>query len=179
MTFFDMESWVCFRAGKTGEYGYDMLMPADKADETRERLVEVGQAFELGTADLETLDQCALENWFFNIRREGRSGASPIELQLQWRLSYNKEYVGFEAVRAQRKAGPVVRLTCLLADAELAVDDQIAHDGQTIGRIVNAGFSSVRGDWVGLALIETALAHPGIDFSVSSSAGAEHAARRV
>jgi len=179
MTFFDMESWVCFRAGKTGEYGYDLLMPADRADATRARLLEVGERFELGTASLAALDQCALENWFFNVRREGRCGATPIELQLQWRLSYDKDYVGAAAVRAQRAAGAARRLTCLLSDDGLAVGDGVAREGRPVGEIVNAGFSAVRGDWVGMALIETGLAYPGIDFAVSTGDGATRPVRSV
>jgi aminomethyltransferase len=169
MTFFDMETWVCFRAGKTGEYGYDLLMPSDAAAETRAKLLDKGAAFDLGRADLATLDQCALENWFFNIRREGRSGATPIELQLQWRLSYDKDYVGSTAVRAQREAGPSARLTCLLAEGELTVDDRVAHEGREVGRVVNAGFSHLRGDWVALALLETAVAYPGLEFTRPSA----------
>jgi glycine cleavage system aminomethyltransferase T len=179
MTFFDMGTWVCFRAGKTGEYGYDLLMPIDEAETTRARLIEVGQEFDLGTLGLEALDQCALENWFFNIRREGRSGASPIELQLQWRLSYTKDYVGSEAIRALRQARPGSRLTCLVADEPVAVGDRVAHDGREVGRIVNAGSSSARGDWVATALIEIGLAHPGLGFTVVSDTGTERSAHSV
>jgi aminomethyltransferase len=179
LTFYDMESWICFRAGKTGEYGYDLLLPTDMADETRARLIEVGERFDLGTADLETLDQCALENWFFNIRREGRSGAGPIELQLQWRISYGKQFVGSEALAAQRAAGPERRLTCLIAGEPVAIGERVFGQGRDVGEVVNAGRSDVRGDWIGLALIEIGLAHPGIDFLVVTGAGVERTARSV
>ena len=55
--------------------------------------------------DVATLDQAALENGFFCPRHRGLLGRSPLELQLQWRVSFGLDYRGVEALRAQREAG--------------------------------------------------------------------------
>src|SRR5437870_25042 len=75
---FRFDRWLCVRAGKTGEYGYDLLVPRGEVETVRARLLEKGRRFELGEAGLEALDACALENWFFNVRREGREPVTPV-----------------------------------------------------------------------------------------------------
>ncbi len=163
LTFFHLGQTTCIRAGKTGEYGYDLLLPREELEKTQARLIELGQPLDLELAGLEALEQCALENWFFNIRREGKADLTPIELQLQWRVSYQKEYVGAKALAERRRTGPRQRLTCLTAADKLAVGDEIQYQGQGIGQLVNAGFSHTRKDYIGLALLDTAYACSGID----------------
>ncbi|MBW2532255.1 MAG: aminomethyltransferase family protein, partial [Deltaproteobacteria bacterium] len=113
MSCYEIDGVRAFRAGKTGEYGYLLLAPASRAGDLRERIDEEGRKLDLVEVGQEALDQCALENWFFNIRREGLASASPIELQLQWRLSPTKEFVGSAALAALRAAGQRRRNTCL------------------------------------------------------------------
>jgi glycine cleavage system aminomethyltransferase T len=175
--------WTCFRAGKTGEYGYDLLVPRDRVDELVAQVTRIGAALDLGRAGLDALDQCALENWFFNIRREGSEpGLTPVELQLQWRVSSSKtDYVGARALlQARQELARRPRLTAVIADAPLAAGDSVRFDDASIGRLLNAGFSPVRGDWVGLALLERRLAHPGINrFVAVDRAGNATALRTV
>jgi aminomethyltransferase len=167
LTFFEVDGIVCLRAGKTGEYGYDLLVPEEREPELMARLAELAPAFDMVEAGLEALDHCALENWFFNIRREGRLGLTPLELQLQWRVSYRKEYVGAAALRERRARGVAERLTALVSAEEIAAGDPVEHEGRRIGRIVNAGFSAALGRFVGLALLDIAWACSGLDCLVA------------
>jgi aminomethyltransferase len=162
LSFYHGDGWLCYRAGRTGEYGYGIIVEAGAAAALEARLVDAGRAFDARRVGLQALDQCALENWFFNVRREGRAAVTPIELQLQWRVVYDKDYVGAEALRRRRRDGPRQRLTTLLASADIATGEDVMLDGRVVGRVVNAGFSPVRGDWVALALLDIACAHPGI-----------------
>lgn len=150
---------ICFRAGKTGEYGYELLVPNAGLERLRGELSKHGRTYELKTVSLEALDRCALENWFFNIRREGRAGLGPVELGLQWRLSPGKSYVGAEAVKASKRAA---RLTCVIADGEVKAGEPVLLDGARLGKLVTAAESHTLGKWVGAALLETQFAVPGI-----------------
>jgi glycine cleavage system aminomethyltransferase T len=162
LSFYHGDGWLCYRAGRTGEFGYGIIVRAAEAAALEARLEAAGRPFDTQRAGIEALDQCALENWFFNVRREGRAAVTPIELQLQWRVAYDKDYVGVDALRRRRQEGPRQRLTTLLAPADIAIGDDVTLHGRPVGRIVNAGFSPVRGDWVALALLDVAYAHPGI-----------------
>ena len=128
------EGVTCFRSGKTGEYGYDLLVPAAEAGGTRARIEELGRAFDLAHASLAALDQCALENWFFNVRREGRAGLSVLELGLSWRVSYRKDHPGAAALAEQRRRGPRRRLVCAIGEGPMAEGDRVV-----LGREPNRG----------------------------------------
>ncbi len=153
---------LTMRVGKTGEYGYCLVVPNAAVDTTRTRLLELGAKYELAIAGLEALDHCALENWFFNLRREGMADVTPLELQLRWRLSLNKKYVGSVAIEQRRCAGIKERLTYVVSPKPLAIGDRVRFGDQTIGRIANAGFSPERADWVALAFLQLPFAHSGL-----------------
>ena len=165
LSFYHEQDFSVLRAGKTGEFGYDLLVPVEQVDGLRARLEAEASGLDLvlAPADLDTLDQCALENWFFNIRREGSAGVSPLDLQLQWRLSPHKDdHVGARAVQARREAGPLHRLTCVeWADRTLEPGAAVSLGEHEVGRLVNVGQCPLDGGWVGLALLEEAVAHPG------------------
>ena len=150
---------LCFRAGKTGEYGYELLIPNAEFESLRGELVKQGAKFELKNVSVEALDRCALENWFFNIRHEGKAGLGPVELGLQWRLTPGKKYVGSEAVKASKRAA---RLTCVVAEGAVKPGDAVMFGTQELGKIVTAAESSTLGKWIGAALLETQYAVPGI-----------------
>lgn len=175
LSFYHEEQCTVFRAGKTGEFGYDLLLPRQEAQDMEQRLTEAGQrlGLDLALADIEALDQCALENWFFNIRKEGRAGVTPLDLQLQWRVSCHKDdYVGAEAIRARRELGPASRLTCVLGqEIELSTGTQLRCDQRPVGRVVNAGQLPRGGGCIGLALLDLPLAHPGIQITAVTDGG--------
>lgn len=150
---------VCFRAGKTGEFGYELLVPNAEVETLRAGLLEHGREWDLAQVSLEALDQCALENWFFNIRKEGTAQLSPLELGLQWRLSPRKDFVGAAALKTRRATG---RLTCVISDGPIGAGDAVSLDGKQIGKVLSAGLSHTLGKWIAAALIDLPLAVPGI-----------------
>ncbi len=172
LSFLRTDGITCFRTGKTGEYGYDLLVRNEELAAMAERLRAPGATFDLVEIGLDTLDQAALENWFFNIRREGAVGATPLELQLQWRVSYRKSFPGSAALLERRRAGPTARLTMLTTGEPIEVGAAVRAGDRRIGMIVNAGDSGTREEVVALALLERAYAASGIDlYTVESSAG--------
>jgi glycine cleavage system aminomethyltransferase T len=172
-TLFRVRGWTCFRAGKTGEYGYELFIPKQEAPAVREQILEIGSRFELQEASLQALDRCALENWFLNVRREGREDLTPLELQLQWRISYEKDYVGVEALRKRRADGIRRRIACLIGDTPVEAGMDLWFGDSPVGYVVNAEFSNVRKQWVAHGLLDTRLSRPGIQgFSVGEPASA-------
>ena len=161
-TFFHFDQLICCRAGKTGEYGYAIIVAREHAEAVRGELADLGRPLDVAEAGLEALDLCALENWFFNIRGEGHRDLTPLELQLQWRVSRRKSYVGSEALQRRREQGVGRRVTSVASDAPIEVGDVVSCDGVTVGEIVNAAFSPLREDWVGLALLDMEYAFPDI-----------------
>lgn len=160
--FFHEGRFTCFRGGKTGEYGYELLVPRAQLGEIRALLLDAGRRFDLREASLAALDLCRLEGGFFNVRREGRPGLTPVELQLQWRVGAHRSYRGAEEVAARRRA-PRGRATMIVSPSEIRADAAVELDGERVGTVLHAGPSHTRGDWLGLALFEPAVAHAGLE----------------
>lgn len=155
---------LIFRGGMTGEYGYHLLVPSKNKDVWVEDLLTAGKAFEMAWADHEARSQCVLENFFFDLKREGKYDLTPLELQLQWRLSQQKaSYPGSQAIQALRKSGWNRRITCFITKDPVHSEDEITCEGINVGKVLAAGFSPLRGDYVGKALLNHPYWHAGLD----------------
>lgn len=155
---------LVFRAGRTGEYGYHLLVPNKQERSWLQKLHTAGEAFEMVEADAAARAQCVLENFFFDQYREGSYGLTPLELQLQWRLSSQKtEYPGARAIRDLRKSGWNRRLTCFTTSDAVQADEEITCDGEPVGHVLAAGYSPMRKDYVGKALLNRPYWHAGLD----------------
>lgn len=163
LCFYHFDGNTCFRAGKTGEYGYDVLVPRDHVSAARQELSALVQSIGGGEASLQTLDLCALENGFFSVRNGSVAGLTPLELQLQWRVSTRKRFPGVDAIAARRAQGIQRRLTCFVARGPVLPDDRICHEDIVVGTVLSAAFSPGLGGFVGTVLLDVELAHPGID----------------
>ena len=155
------EGSTYFRAGKTGEYGYDLLVPRAEAASLWRAFLDAGKSLDLAEVGAHALWHASLENWFFNIRGEGRFGLSPIELQLQWRLATDdKDYVGRQALR-QRTVRQ--RITALVARDALQPGDDVSYGGQCIGSVLVAARSVTLGCYIALALVDLSFSYSHID----------------
>jgi len=161
LNFFHEARFVCFRGGKTGEYGYDLLIERDRLDAVRDQLATVGRQFDLATISLPALDAAALENFFWNPRRDVRAGLTPIELQLQWRVTYGRTFPGAGAL-ARRRQEASRRSVLIASEGALADDAPVTAGDRTIGTILSAGRSPTRGDWLAVALVDRRYAHAGL-----------------
>ncbi|HLL22930.1 MAG TPA: hypothetical protein VK427_12410, partial [Kofleriaceae bacterium] len=153
--FFETDRFTCFRAGKTGEYGYDLLVPRAHLSAVREQILDVGRAFELRVASRDTIDLCALEAGFFNVRHEVRPGMTPVELQLQWRVTAGR-------VPGLARHRPTQRCVTFAAPGPLVPDADVELAGAGVGRVLHARFSPTRGEYLGIALVDIGVAYAGL-----------------
>lgn len=154
---------ICFRAGKTGEYGYDLLVPRSEADEPWATLAALGSPLGARPVGLEALDHAAFENWFFCLRHHELSPLTPVELGLRWRLSRRKDFIGRAALDARRARPAQARCTAIRSSDALAAGDLVVCGDRTIGTVLRATSSATLGETIGAALLDATLAHPGID----------------
>jgi glycine cleavage system aminomethyltransferase T len=154
---------LCFRTGKTGEFGYELMVPTEGYAALRDGLLQQGAAWDVRVVSQAALDQCSLENWFYDVRHEGHAALTPLELGLQWRVSpKKKEFVGGAALLARKAKGFTERVTCVVAEGVIAKGDAVLHDGQRVGQVVHAVRSPFLGKWVGMATLQLTLAVPGV-----------------
>ncbi|MDH3653491.1 MAG: hypothetical protein OEN21_04435 [Myxococcales bacterium] len=163
LSFYRFDRGICFRAGKTGEYGYDLMLRSADAEEVRGELLELVTSLDGAEVSLEALDLCALENGFFSVRHGSVEGLTPMELQLQWRVSTRKRFPGVAAMEQRRARGIGRRLTHFVARDEVKSGDVLRGPEAPVGEVMTAAFSPGVGGVVGTALLDISVAHPGID----------------
>lgn len=174
LSLFHLDGMTCFRGGKTGEYGYDLLVPKNEVKSVREKMSEVGAAFDLKDVGLDAVDLCSFENWFFNARKEGQLGLGPLELGLQWRVSYGKEYIGSAALGARRKEGAKQRTVSAVSRSLLPAAPVLTKQGQTIGRVLRSEHSPTIDAYMNMVLLDCQYAYSGLDsYVVTAEGGAE------
>jgi glycine cleavage system aminomethyltransferase T len=165
---------ICFRAGKTGEFGYDLLVPKEQVESFYETLVSLGASLGLQEISLAALDLGALENWHFCIRTLRETGVvhplTPIEMQLQWRLSYDRDVVGMDALRAHRESAKY-RAASFCATQEVKPGQSIFLGENQVGEILAAAWSFTRAEFVGIALLSSSLSHPKIHLRARTEQG--------
>ena len=155
---------VLFRIERTGEYGYCALVPREDWDTFEDGLRTRGAEFDLEHAGNAAWSQAVLENFSFDMGREGRYDLTPMALQLQWRLASRKEgYPGADAIRSLRESGWDLRLTLVSAPDLIAPDAEVTCGGEPVGKILASGYSPSRGGHVGKALIRRPYWHAGLD----------------
>ena len=163
MNFFRIDGGICVRAGRTGEFGYDLVVERTAADDLVAALEERGRAFELQRVSASALALCRFENWFFD-PRSVPEGVTPVELQLQWRLDMDRDgWLGRAAVDRRVTEGVKRRLVCMLSDSELSAGDAVLLGDTVIGEVVRAEHSPLYGRTIAAALVDVVLAHGGID----------------
>lgn len=152
---------VCFRAGKTGEYGYDLLVPRDAFDALDARVGAAGAAFDARRVGVDAIDLASLENGFF-CPRHAPLVTSLFERQLRWRVAFDRAFVGSAALPALDAASRR-RLVHAVGDEPLTVGARLEIDGAFAGDVAHAERSPLLGKWVALASLNAALAHPELD----------------
>jgi len=154
---------LVIRAGRTGEYGYMVVAPRSQADEVLDELQVAGRSLQARMVGAQALRHCSLENWVFDIHRDGRAGLDALELQLTWRLDLNKRAVGLDAIRTRRAQGLRRRITAISASEEAAVGAAVTLEGRPIGSVLACVPDLFGERWRVLAVLDLAWAQPGVE----------------
>lgn len=164
LNFFRVDAGLCVRAGKTGEFGYELVVKHEAADEVWSSLLEGAAKLEGREVGAEALSLCRFESWFFDPAHVP-DGASPLELSMGWRLDFGRDWVGKEALEARRSEGPTRRLSCLLAPSAVEVGAVVTLEGDAVGEVTRAAYSEAREEHVVAALVDASVAHGGVRFA--------------
>lgn len=161
LNFFRIDEGLCLRAGKTGEFGYEILVVREKVDDVLARFRDRGTAYELREVGHDTLAHAGFESWFFDADHVP-AGVTPIELQLQWRLDRSRDHLGRAALDARRAMPDSRRLVCVTSPAAITAGDDVRLGERVVGTLVRSAYSEALGQWFGSALVEPGLVHGGI-----------------
>jgi len=156
------------RAGKTSEFGYLLLVPAERAADCWLEIERAGAAFGIRPVGAEAHGALRLDGRFFNIHAEGAAVRDPLPLGLQWMIDFEGEdFRGKRAIAARREAGLGRKIIGVIpADPAggLEARDAILLEGEPVAEVVCAVDSPTLGSRIGLALFDVAWAYSGLTY---------------
>jgi aminomethyltransferase len=140
--------------GYTGEDGVELIVPPDVAGRVWDELVRRG-ARPAGLAARDTLRLEVCYPLYGNDLSEERG---PIEAGLGWAVREDTGFVGADAVRAVRDAGPAERLVAFALDAGIARQGNAIAGG---GEVTSGTMSPSLGIGIGMGYVPAELAAEG------------------
>lgn len=150
---FEADGLFIARTGYTGEDGFEVVVPEDRAAEFWDRLVDAGvEPCGLGARD--TLRLEAAMNLYGSDMDET---ISPLEAGLSWTVAWqpeDRDFIGRRAIQGHRD-GPLRRFVGLILEDKgvLRSHQKIVVEGIGDGEITSGGFSPTLGRSIALARV--------------------------
>ena len=155
--------------GYTGEDGFELYLPADRAREVWDRLLEAGRDDGLIPAGLGARDSLRLEVGYALYGNDLDEEHTPLESGLGWITKLDKgDFVGREALAAQKERGVERRLVGLRLTARgfPRPGYPIVADGREVGTVTSGTLSPTLGEGIAMGFVETAHAAAGSEVAV-------------
>ncbi|HSB20677.1 MAG TPA: glycine cleavage T C-terminal barrel domain-containing protein, partial [Anaeromyxobacteraceae bacterium] len=157
------------RTGYTGEDGFELFCPPDRAARLWDALLEAGKGEGVCPAGLGARDSLRLEVAYRLYGSDMDDGTTPLEAGLGWVVKLEKgDFVGREALVRQKDAGVPRKLVGFtLTDPGIARHGyKTLRDGQVVGTVTSGTKSPSLGISIGLAYLPAALGAEGSTFAV-------------
>jgi aminomethyltransferase len=144
---------IVSRTGYTGELGYEIFLPADKVVELWDRII---QDPGVKPAGLGARDLLRLEVGYSLYGNDLDESITPLEAGLEMFVTFDKEFVGKEALLKQRSQGVGRTKIAFRVGSRRSPRHHYevwAGDSQ-IGMVSSGAFSPMLGCGIGLALVD-------------------------
>jgi glycine cleavage system T protein (aminomethyltransferase) len=154
------------RTGYTGERGYELFLPADRADQVAERLLSAGVV----PCGLGARDTLRLEQGYLLSGQEFYRDHTPIEAGQDRFVDLDHEFVGSAVLAQQKKEGPAVRLSGLAVHEPGAIPRHgtpVRKDGADLTLTTSGGLSPTLQYGIALAYLPRELAAVGTGVTLS------------
>jgi aminomethyltransferase len=167
----DVEGVPCMiaRTGYTGEDGFELFCPPERAARLWDALVDTGKPEGLEPCGLGARDSLRLEMAYRLYGSDMDDSTTPLEAGLAWVVKLDKgPFVGRDALLAQKEQGLARKLVgFVLTDPGIARHGYpVLQDGRDVGTVTSGTKSPSLGKSIGLAYVPTALAAEGSTFAV-------------
>jgi aminomethyltransferase len=161
---------VLARTGYTGEDGFEIFLPADRAGEVWDALLEAGRPFGAGPVGLGARDTLRLEKQLRLYGQDMDETVSALEAGLGWVVKLDKgDFVGRDALVAQKKAGvPRATLGLRVVEPGRHIPRHgcpVLADGAIVGEVTSGTFSPTREEGIALARVDSKAMEAG-DFAI-------------
>lgn len=140
--------------GYTGEKGVEVFVPADRARAVWDHLLAVGAAHGISPVGLGARDTLRLEKGYCLAGNEFAGGRTPLEAGLGWLVDWEHDFLGRDALAAQRDGGDHDRLVGLVQEKGIPRAGYRvlrSADGGDVGTVTSGTLSPTLGKGIALA----------------------------
>lgn len=152
------------RSGYTGELGYELYLPADRARDVWETLLHDGASFGIKPCGLGCRDTLRLEMGYPLYGNDLDETTSPLEASLDFAVDLGKgDFIGREAMKRQKVEGVSRKLIGfeLLQGGVPRHHQAILCDGEAIGVVTSGNHSPSMNRGIGMGYVQTRFAEAG------------------
>ena len=156
-TFFGVQcdGFFIARTGYTGEDGYEIMLPNDRATKLWTALLEQG----VRPCGLGCRDSLRLEAGMNLYGADMDESISPLEAGLSWTVAWEpagRDFIGRQALEAQREKGGLRKFVGLVLQDKgvLRAHQTVTLNGQAIGETTSGGFSPTLGKSIAFARVD-------------------------
>ena len=159
------------RLGYTGEDGYEISLPNDRAIEITRKFLEHP---DLELAGLGARDSLRLEAGLCLYGNDIDNSTSPVEANLTWAMQKARRegggFPGAERIQRELADGPSRKLVGIKPDGRAPARRGVevtTLDGRNIGTVTSGGFGPTFGGPVSMGYVETEFSQPGTAVALS------------
>lgn len=151
------------RTGYTGEFGFELFVPWDKALQVWRAILSSGVTHGLVPAGLGSRDTLRLEMGYPLHGNDISSDTNPVEAGMEWLIDWSKPFRARDLLEKIRVEGPARKLAGLVAHGrEIPRSHQRVLSGaEQVGEVTSGNFSPVLRKGIALAYIATEYSAPG------------------
>jgi len=166
------------RTGYTGEDGFELFFPREKAALLWDRLIDAGTPMGIKPIGLAARDSLRFEAKMPLYGQEIAANLNPLQAGLGWAVAFDKgDFVGRNALLKVRLEGSPSRLVGLeMVDKSVPRHGYpVALDGRVVGEITTGMFAPTLGKYLALAYVPAAQAAIGTELQVLIRGAAKRA----
>jgi aminomethyltransferase len=156
------------RTGYSGEDGFELFFPAGHALKVWEGILEEGEAEGVTPVGLAARDSLRFEPCMPLYGHELSPTITPVEARLTFAVSFNKTFVGRDALLKQKLEKPKrVLVGFELVDRGMAREGYpVLHAGEQVGSVSTGMFSPTTGRYLGMAFVPRGIARLGTEIEI-------------
>ena len=160
------------RVSYVGELGWELYVPANRAELVWDALLKAGQEFGIEVGGYKVLDSLRLEKGYRYYTADVTMLETPYEGGLGFCVHLNKgDFIGREALLRQKQEGLKRKLCTLVLDGneytQIYGGEAIYHAGKIVSRVRSGGFGYTIKKNILYAYLPTDLAKPGERFELN------------
>jgi aminomethyltransferase len=163
-----VDGCIVARTGYTGEDGFEIFLPTGGAHTLWGAIMGAGAKNGIQPIGLGARDTLRLEMKYCLYGNDIDESTTPLEAGLAWVTKLSKsDFVGRDALVAQRATGVRRRLVCLEVEKRIArPHSPLLSDGEIVGEVTSGTRSPSLGTNIAMGYVARRLARPGTTVQV-------------